>query len=295
MDDTRRSEESAVQEKTSVPALYEAMTGPIIMANGDMLAAHYGLWGPDTGSDREALLRANRTLAQGGGLEPGHHVLDAGCGVGGTAISLAREYGVRVTGLTNCAPHVAVATEQAEQQGVGHLVEFRHGDFMDMPFPDATFDAVFNHESFCYAPDKPAYLRGVYRVLKPGGRWQALEGLLSGAPMSDADERIHASMQWGWRTPPLEVWSGLPDVLKAAGFEDAQLVNLDPEVSPSTERARNQWLFYLLAAPPPGDADRPYHEFMQAALDFAEGLRKGVFTYRFLSAARPLRVFDAGV
>ena len=178
--------------ETSVAEHYAALTDRMVNFGGDLLACHFGLWGPDTTNDREALLRANHTLVQGCDLGPGRRVLDAGCGVGGTAITLAEAYGVRVTGLTICEPHVAVATEHAEQRGVGHLVDFRYGDFMDLPFPEASFDAVLNHESFCYAPDKLAYLRGVRRVLKPGGRWQALEGLRTGTPMSEAQEEVHA-------------------------------------------------------------------------------------------------------
>ena len=62
------------------------------------------------------------------------------------AIWLARDYGVQDVGLTNCESHVALA---AEQRGVDHLVEFHYGDFMDMPFPDGSFDAVLNHETYC--------------------------------------------------------------------------------------------------------------------------------------------------
>ena len=45
---------------------------------GDLLATHFGLWGPETTNDREALLRANHTLVEGCDLGPGRRVLDAG-------------------------------------------------------------------------------------------------------------------------------------------------------------------------------------------------------------------------
>ena len=186
---------SAEEMETSVSDHYAALTDRMEKFGGDLLACHFGLWGPDTTTDREGLERANHMLVQGCDLGAGQHVLDAGCGVGGTAITLAEAYGVRVTGLTVCEPHIAVARQHAERRGVGHLVSFRHGDFMDLPFPDASFDAVLNHESFCYAPDKLAYLRGVYRVLKPGGRWQALEGLLSGMPLTKDQQTLHTTAQ----------------------------------------------------------------------------------------------------
>ncbi len=274
------------QTELSVPDLYTAITPAMIVSNGDLLACHFGLWGPDTGTDREALLRANRVLAEGCNLEPGAHWLDAGCGVGGTAIYLAETHGVNVTGLTNCEPHVAVAAKQAERRGVGHLVEFLHGDFMDLPFADASFDAVINHESFCYAPDKVAYLRGVRRVLKPGGRWQALEGLLSGRPLSPKLEEVHARMQQGFRMPPLVTWRQALADLEKAELEGGEARKLDAEVAPSAQATRASWLLYRFANPHPGEERRPWLDFMQAALDFDEGLRRGAFTYRLLSGRR---------
>ena len=273
--------------ETSVAEHYAALTDRMVNFGGDLLACHFGLWGPDTTNDREALLRANHTLVQGCDLGPGRRVLDAGCGVGGTAITLAEAYGVRVTGLTICEPHVAVATEHAAQRGVGHLVDFRYGDFMDLPFPEASFDAVLNHESFCYAPDKLAYLRGVRRVLKPGGRWQALEGLRTGTPMSEAQEEVHAVARRGWRMPPLEPWRDVVATLEEAGFEEIRERDLSSEVAPSTESLRNRWLLFTMLIDPAGRVSRASREFMEATLGYDQGLREGVFTYHFLSAARP--------
>ena len=181
---------------SSLSEYYSALTDLAVNHPADLLAIHYGLWGPDTKSDEEALLRANQTLVRGCNLGPGQQVLDAGCGVGGMAIWLAKEYDVHVIGLTNCEPHVGLAMEQAEQRGVGHLVEFRYGDFMEMPFPNAWFDAVLNHETYCYAPDKLTYLQGVQRVLKPGGRWQAVDGFLGDKLLSESEETAGTHRPW---------------------------------------------------------------------------------------------------
>ncbi len=273
--------------QTSVSDHYCALTENMERFGGDLLAYHFGLWGPDTTTDREGLERANRTLVKGCDLQPGRHVLDAGCGLGGMAIMLAETHGVRVTGLTICEPHIAVATRHAEERRVGHLVEFRHGDFMDLPFADASFDAVLNHESFCYAPDKLAYLRGVLRVLRPGGRWQALEGLLTGAPMSQAQEELHAIAQHGWRMPPLEPWRDVLATLEEAGFAAIRDEDLSSEVAPSTRRLRNAWLLLTLVNPRPAGFNRASREFMEATVSCDQGLREGVFTYRLMSAMRP--------
>ena len=278
---------SAEEMETSVSDHYAALTDRMEKFGGDLLACHFGLWGPDTTTDREGLERANHMLVQGCDLGAGRHVLDAGCGVGGTAITLAEAYGVRVTGLTVCEPHIAVARQHAERRGVGHLVSFRHGDFMDLPFPDASFDAVLNHESFCYAPDKLAYLRGVYRVLKPGGRWQALEGLLSGMPLTKDQQTLHTTAQRGWRMPPLEPWRRVLTTLERAGFIDIRDRDLSSEVAQSTGRIRQGWTLLTFLNPRAGGVNRASQKFMEASVSYDQGLQEGVFTYRLVAAARP--------
>ena len=275
-----------VEQDSSLSEYYEALTEAAVNHPAGLLAIHYGLWGPDTKSDREALLHANRTLVRGCDLGPGRRVLDAGCGVGGTVIWLAQEYGVHAVGLTNCEPHVALAMEQAEQRGVGHLVEFRYGDFMEMPFADACFDAVLNHETYCYAPDKLAYLRGVCRVLKPAGRWQAVDGFLSDKSLSESEERIHADMQRGWRTRPLERWRSVLATLDQAGFEGIDEQGLDSQVAPATEKLCKLWKFFGPFITPPSRR-WAYEEFMEGVLKFDEGLREGVFTYRLIFGSKP--------
>ncbi|MCY3855511.1 MAG: methyltransferase domain-containing protein [Rhodospirillales bacterium] len=278
---------SAAEMETSVSDHYAALTKHMEKFGGDLLACHFGLWGPDTSTDREGLERANHTLVQGCNLGSGQHVLDAGCGVGGTAITLAEAYGVRVTGLTICEPHIAVASQHAEQRGVGHLVDFCYGDFMDLRFPDASFDAVLNHESFCYAPDKLTYLLGVYRVLKPGGRWQALEGLLSGMPMTEDQQTLHATAQRGWRMPPLEPWRDVLATLETAGFTEIRDQDLSAEVAQSTNRIRQGWTLLTFLNPRAGGVNRASREFMEASVSYDQGLQEGVFTYRLVAAARP--------
>ena len=281
-----RLAKSTPQEiEASIPAVYAALTVPVAASQRDYLSCHFGLWSQATKTEQEGLERANQTLIMKCKLGPDQHVLDSGCGLGGTAFWLARKYGVRVTGITVCEPHVLFATEQAKQRGISHLVEFIHDDFMNLPFPDNTFDIVLNHESFCYAVDKLAYLKGVARVLKPGGSWRALEGLLSGEPLSEELERVHASMQFGFRMPPLAKWRDVVALLDHANFEQIRAMNLDSEVLPSTQLTRNRWTWYQLMQP--DNVQPEYREFMQAASDFDEGLQSGVFTYRLLSAVKP--------
>ncbi len=286
----QRDWSEGTEEERSVSDLYAALTDLMSKEGLERLSIHRGLWGPDTRTDAESLDLAKRTLVQGCRLGPGRHVLDAGCGVGGTAIFLAEAHGVRVTGLTNCGQQVAVATQKARARGVGHLVEFRHGDFMELPFADATFDIVLNHESLCYAVDKLAYLQGVYRVLKPGGRWQSLDAELANRnePLPERHDALLAALEWNWRLPPYRSWRDVLSMVEEAGFTAIEEQDLTSEALPSTDRLRQRYLLFSFLNPQIRDVNPAFQEAMDGSVCFAQGLSEGLFKYRLISATRPI-------
>lgn len=286
MNSLKQQNEAEKEQDGSLAEYYHALTLMAVHHPADLLVFHHGLWGPDTSSDKEALLRASETLVWGCDIDRDWRILDAGCGVGGMAIWLAQEFGCKVTGLTNCEPHVELAAEEAQKRGVGDLVEFVYGDFMEMPFPDAGFDAVLNHETYCHAHNKPAYLRGVHRILKSGGRWQALDGFLTDKALSESDEAIHADLQQGWLTMPLARWRQVLADLEDAGFEDIGEQDLDAEVAPATVRLCNTWAFFWPTFVPPGKM-WAYEKFGDGLMSYQKGLQQGVFTYRLIYGVKP--------
>jgi cyclopropane-fatty-acyl-phospholipid synthase len=77
----------------------------------------------------EAQEAKKRHIAAKLDIRPGHRVLDIGCGFGGTALFLARNYGVHVTGVTLSTEQHKVARERAARFGLSRLVDFRLEDY----------------------------------------------------------------------------------------------------------------------------------------------------------------------
>src|SRR5580692_4590908 len=110
---------------------------------------------------------------------PGMAYLDAGCGAG-MAARMAQERGAKVSGLDASEPLLAIARERVPAG------QFIAGDLEELPFADATFDAVMGFNSFQYAGDSTAALRDARRVTKPGGvvaivTWGPPEGMPAAA------------------------------------------------------------------------------------------------------------------
>jgi sarcosine/dimethylglycine N-methyltransferase len=131
---------------------------------------HMGLFESPGEPLLDAQLRANRRMAEAADLHAGQKVLEAACGVGGTARFLAETYGVRVTATNIAETQLAEGRALAEAAGLTHLVEFAFADYHALPFPDAGFDVWWCQEALLYSVDKRRVLEEAMRVVRPGGR-----------------------------------------------------------------------------------------------------------------------------
>ena len=100
-------------------------------------------------------------------LPPGSRVLDVGCGIGGSARILARDYGLDVLGISISPGQIRRAQELTPQ---GLSCRFAVMDALALELPDASFDSVWSVEAGPHMPDKQRYADELLRVLKPGGR-----------------------------------------------------------------------------------------------------------------------------
>jgi arsenite methyltransferase len=113
--------------------------------------------------------RATRELVGMCRLREGQVLLEVGCGVGGTACSLAQEVRCRVVGVDISEGMVARARARAKRRGLEAAVEFRVADAQDLPFDGDLFDAVVDESVLAFVADKQRAIGEYGRVVKPGG------------------------------------------------------------------------------------------------------------------------------
>jgi cyclopropane-fatty-acyl-phospholipid synthase len=99
---------------------------------------------------------------------PGLSVLDIGCGWGGLALTLARDYGARVTGITLSTEQLNEARARAEAEGLADRVSFELLDYRDV---DQRFDRIvsvgmFEHVGVVHYQ---TFFDTLFRCLEPDG------------------------------------------------------------------------------------------------------------------------------
>ncbi|OHE90645.1 hypothetical protein CORC01_14064 [Colletotrichum orchidophilum] len=169
----------------------------------------------------QAIARHEHYLAHQIGIKEGMKVLDVGCGVGGPAREIAKFTGCHITGLNNNDYQIDRATHYAAKEGLSKQLEFVKGDFMQMSFPDNSFDAVYAIEATVHAPSLEGIYSEIFRVLKPGGVFGVYEWLMTDD--YDNDNIAHREIRLG-----IEQGDGISNMckvseglaaMKAAGFE----------------------------------------------------------------------------
>lgn len=101
-------------------------------------------------------------------LEPGMKVLDIGCGWGGMALTLAKDYGCRVTGITLSENQLATARQRANAAGVSDHIDFRLQDYRHTK---GTFDRIVSVGMLEHVgvPNYGTYFGRVAELLAPEG------------------------------------------------------------------------------------------------------------------------------
>jgi ubiquinone/menaquinone biosynthesis C-methylase UbiE len=96
-------------------------------------------------------------------LNEGSKVLDIGCGSGISDLFLACKYGCNVTGID--------PSKMSLPKIGGKKVQFLRANAERLPFDSEVFDVVLSECSFSPIPKKDRAARGIWRVLKSGGKF----------------------------------------------------------------------------------------------------------------------------
>ncbi len=192
---------------------------------------HLGLFEPgecprhnESPKESEGLARALERMIDfvvaPAGVDASHHVVDAGCGVGGTAIHLARTRNCRVTGINLSKQHLEIADNKIHSAGLADLISLEYADCCRrLPFADASIDTVVSIESPRHYGDRRKFLQEAYRILKPGGKIVVSDWMVSESLTAAQYENYIRPLCHIWAMKNLERQSGYSRLLHEAGFK----------------------------------------------------------------------------
>jgi ubiquinone/menaquinone biosynthesis C-methylase UbiE len=192
--------EASEGQRTYIPA-----------ATYDWLLPLYDVFGKLFGSEA-----AHRQLVDQVDIEPGHHILEIGCGTGNLTLLVKRLHPrAEVVGFDPDAKALERARQKAEERGLA--VRFDSGFSDELPYPDASFDRVFSAFMLHHlALDvKERTLREARRVLRSGGAFYALDFGRTNGAIAHLFHHAHLADQ-----------PRIPGLLQEAGF--AEVIELAP-------------------------------------------------------------------
>ncbi|WP_412505163.1 class I SAM-dependent methyltransferase [Roseovarius sp. SYSU LYC5161] len=194
-------------------------------------------------------------------IEPGMRVLDIGCGWGGMGLTLARDYGAEVTGVTLSSEQHAMANARAAKAGLSDKARFELMDYRDVKgkFDRIVSVGMFEHvgvphynEYFATVRDRLtddgiALIHTIGRAGPPGttSPW-ITKYIFPGGYVPALSETSAAVEYQGLVTTDIEIWRlHYAETLKHwyARF----MANIDKARELYDDRFCRMWRYYLLA------------------------------------------------
>ncbi|WP_372603913.1 class I SAM-dependent methyltransferase [Actibacterium sp.] len=195
-------------------------------------------------------------------IQPGMRVLDIGCGWGGMGLTLARDYGAQVVGVTLSTEQHKIATARARDAGLADRVDFRLSDYralterFDRIVSVGMFEHVgvphyreyFNHVRSLLAEDGVALIHTIGRSDPPGATspW-VMKYIFPGGYVPALSETMQAVEKERLVATDIEVWrQHYAETLKH--WHDRFVVNEAKAAALYDERFCRMWRYYLVAS-----------------------------------------------
>jgi ubiquinone/menaquinone biosynthesis C-methylase UbiE len=159
-------------------------------------------------------LASSVELAKRAGIKAGMKGLDLCSALGAGCRFLVTNFQAVMSGLDATAHMVEEAQKRAPFEKWG--IEFKLGNVLEIPYPDASFDFVWGEDAWCYVTDKDKLIAETARVLKKGGVVAFTDWVEGPAGLTDEEAlRFNTFMKF----PEMQSIPGYRGLMEKHGFE----------------------------------------------------------------------------
>jgi tocopherol O-methyltransferase len=160
-------------------------------------------------------------------------ILDVGCGMGGSSLYLAGNYGANVTGITLSCKQKEIAEKQARESQT-QQVNFKIEDALSLAsFENNSFDIVWSLESCEQFYDKALFLQQAFRVLKPGGQLMLATWCSGHEEYADKLAKKYAKLCREFDLPYMPTMAHYRKILENQHFEVKEILDWSAQVQKS--------------------------------------------------------------
>lgn len=198
---------------------------------------HFGWYEPGQSKWQfvQAMRRMEDELGKRLALPSDASTLDAGCGMGDVARTMATKYKLKVTGIDILDFNIDEARKRSAANGLGERTQFELGDYHKLNFPDEAFDGVYTMETLVHASDPGKVLSEFRRVLRPGGRLVMFE--YSRTPEAQLSPEASAAFQKVCDFGAMPTWykmnhGDMEKLIKEEGFTNVSEENVTEHMLP---------------------------------------------------------------
>ena len=245
---------------------------------------HHGYWENNESIER-AQIKLMEQLAEKAAILRGSHILDIGCGLGGSAFWLADKYECRVTGLTISRVQARMATRKARAKGLADQVQFLVEDAnFWQPQPESV-DAVWIMESSEHFRDKKNFFARCASALKPRGVLAVCAWLRGERPTREGDQELVATIGEAMLSASLDTLSQYVTWMQEANLQIETAKDITANIAPTwkycsrmSERLPLRWLVRF--------SDAPTQRFVKSFPLMAEAYANGAMAFGLFVAKK---------
>lgn len=255
------------------------------------MGLHFGFADHNTHNHTEALINQYKYVIEKGNIKKEMKILDAGCGVGGASLYIAKKCSADLVGVSIVNEQVEEARRNAIKAKLDKNVKFLVRDYANTGFASNTFDVVFGMESICYAVSKEAFLKEAYRLLKPGGKLVITDGYRRRETTDKVEKQLMKDFCAGWSLYDLVGVDQMTEDIKSSGFKKIVVEDMTKQITMSLDRMRRLVWWWNIGEILLGWIQSPIVESARdnakAMKNWINGVDDGLFGYFAHVAVKP--------